>query len=199
MTVSLLTGAVCIVVAIVRLQFLDVRFIVRRGLVYGLASGVIVAVYLFAGKQMDRLAAQLVGTNLPVFETTFLVLSLFLLQPVLANIEAFVDRAYSARPHRSSQHAEPLSEEISLLLDPSHVRERVAGTLCREMVLKNAAVVSLDRLTRAFPLARAGREAVTEASWSAGPSLFRALHDRRDPVSARELGELPKMRTNAAV
>ena len=73
---------------IVRLGFLDVRFIVRRGLVYGLASGVIVALYLFVGKQIDRLSAHFVGEQLPVFETTFLVLSLFLLQPVLAGIKS---------------------------------------------------------------------------------------------------------------
>ena len=191
-TISLLTGAVSIVVAIVRLQFLDVRFIVRRGLVYGLASGVIVAVYLFAGKQMDRLSAQFVGQNLPVFETTFLVLSLFLLQPVLANIEAFVDRAYSRDRSDLRNMLNRLSEEISLLLDPNNVRETVAGTLCREMVLKSVAVVSRDRITRAYPLTRAGKESVNEASWSAGPSLFRALQDRRDAVSARELGELPE-------
>jgi sigma-B regulation protein RsbU (phosphoserine phosphatase) len=190
-TVSLLVGAVCIVVAIVRLQFLDVRFIVRRGLVYGLASGVIVAVYLFAGKQMDRLSAQLMGQNLPVFETTFLVLSLFLLQPVLSNIEAFVDRVYSRDRADLRNTLNRLSEEISLLLDPGNVRELVAGTLCREMVLKNAAVVSLDRSTRAFSLARAGPEAGTEANWGGGPALFHALQGRRDPVSAGELGELP--------
>ena len=42
-TIALLVGAISIVVAIVRLGFLDVRFIVRRGLVYGLAAGAVVA------------------------------------------------------------------------------------------------------------------------------------------------------------
>ncbi|HET9886430.1 MAG TPA: hypothetical protein VFR10_02865, partial [bacterium] len=173
-TVSLLTGAVSIIVAIVRLQFLDVRFIVRRGLVYGLASGVIVALYLFAGKQMDRLSAQLVGQNLPVFETTFLVLSLFLLQPILANIEAFVDRAYSRDRADLRNTVNRLSEEISLLLDPNNVRETVAATLHREMVLKSAAVVSRDRTTRAYPLTLVGRIAGSEPSWALGATLLNA-------------------------
>lgn len=191
-TISLLTGAVSIVVAIVRLQFLDVRFIVRRGLVYGLASGVIVALYLFAGKQMDRLSAQLVGQDLPVFETTFLVLSLFLLQPILANIETFVDRAYSHDRADLRNTLNHLSEEISLLLDPNNVRETVAATLHREMVLKSAAVVSRDRLTRSYVLTLAGIEGGTDASWGAGATLLNALSDRRDAVSVREICELPE-------
>ena len=191
-TISLLTGAVSIVVAIVRLQFLDVRFIVRRGLVYGLASGVIVALYLFAGKQMDRLSAQLVGQNLPVFETTFLVLSLFLLQPILANIEAFVDRAYSHDRADLRNTLNRLSEQISLLLDPNRVHETVAATLHREMVLKSAGVVSRDRLTRSYVLTLAGKDAGTEPSWAAGATLLDALSDRRDAVSVREVCELPE-------
>jgi sigma-B regulation protein RsbU (phosphoserine phosphatase) len=188
-TVSLVIGAVSIVVAIVRLQFLDVRFIVRRGLVYGLASGVIVALYVFAGKQMDRFSAQLVGQNLPVFETTFVVLSLFLLQPVLASIEAFVDRGYSRDRSDLRNTLTRLSEEVSLLLDPQNVRETVATTLCREMVLKCAAVVSWDRAAQVYPLTAAGATA-SEASWSAGSSLFHVLQGRRDPIPAREAGEL---------
>ncbi|HMB68284.1 MAG TPA: hypothetical protein VKU85_03195, partial [bacterium] len=94
-TVSLLVGAVSIVVAVVRLGFLDIRFIVRRGLVYGLAAGAVVAAYLFVGKQIDSFSAQIFGARLPVFETTFLVLSLFLLQPVLSGIERAVDGGYS--------------------------------------------------------------------------------------------------------
>jgi sigma-B regulation protein RsbU (phosphoserine phosphatase) len=194
-TISLLTSAVSIVVAIVRLQFLDVRFIVRRGLVYGLASGVIVALYLFAGKQMDRLSAELVGQNLPVFEITFLVLSLFLLQPILANIEAFVDRAYSHDRADLRNTLNRLSEEISLLLDPNNVRETVAGTLHREMVLKSAGVVSRDRMTRAYTLTQVGSNGGSEASWSAGATLLNALRDRRDAVSVRELCELPEDET----
>jgi sigma-B regulation protein RsbU (phosphoserine phosphatase) len=160
--------------------------------VYGLASGVIVAVYLFAGKQMDRLSAQLVGQNLPVFETTFLVLSLFLLQPILTNIEALVDRAYSRDRADLRNTLNRLAEEISLLLDPNNVRETVAGTLHREMVLKCAAVVSRDRTTRSYPLAISGNNGAAESSWSAGASLLNSLRDRRDPVSARELCETPE-------
>ncbi len=197
-TVSLLVGAVSIVIAIVRLQFLDVRFIVRRGLVYGTASGVIGALYLIAGKQMDRFSAQIVGRDLPVFETTFLVLSLFLLQPVLANIEAFVDRAYSRDPTDLRNRLTRLAEEISILLDPNPVREAVAGTLRREMVLKSACVVSRDREGDSCPITVARDDVVTDPNWRAGPILVKALAGRRESIAARELAELPEMPADRA-
>ncbi|NNE43559.1 MAG: hypothetical protein HKN12_05080, partial [Gemmatimonadetes bacterium] len=133
-TFSLLVGAVSIVVAIVRLGFLDVRFIVRRGLVYGLAAGVVVAVYLFVGKQIDALSAQFIGSQIPVFETTFLVLSLFLLQPVLSWIERLVDGGYSRDGSDVRNALKKMTQEISQELDSAKVCHRVASVIRREMV-----------------------------------------------------------------
>ena len=109
-----------------------------------------------------------------------------------ANIEAFVDRAYSRDRADLRNTVNRLSEEISLLLDPNNVRETVAATLHREMVLKSAAVVSRDRTTRAYPLTLVGRIAGSEPSWALGATLLNALRDRRDPVSVRELYDLPE-------
>lgn len=186
-TFSLLVGAISIVVAIVRLQFLDVRFIVRRGLVYGLASGGIVAVYLFAGKQMDRWSSQLTGQTLPVFETTFVVLSLFLLQPVLAGIEAMVDGTYSRDRKDLRNTLTRLSEEVSLLLEPAQVRSTVAATLRREMVLKSAAVVSAEGGMQSCPLVLARSEVEVLPHWTLAPSIFLALQGRRESIRAKDL------------
>jgi serine phosphatase RsbU (regulator of sigma subunit) len=191
-TVSLMVGAVSIVLAIVRLGFLDLRFIVRRGLVYGLASGVIVAVYLFIGKQIDKATAGLVGEQLPVFETTFLVLSLFLLQPVLAGIERLVDRGY-ARDRTDLRNAlGRLSEDVAARLDPDDMARILAESLRRELVLRSAAVVLRDRRSGIFTLTRAGSGTGVEPSWPIGRLVFEAMRGRKDPVSARELAEAPE-------
>jgi serine phosphatase RsbU (regulator of sigma subunit) len=190
-TVSLLVGAAAIVVAIVRLQFLDVRFIVRRGLVYGLASGAIVALYLFVGKQIDRLSAQVVGEYIPVFETTFIVLSLFLLQPVLAGIERRVDSAYSRDKKDLRNTVTRLSEQIALLLDPAEVTGAAAETIQREMVLKSAAVATLDPGSGACHIAVARGGPPESSAWAPGTLFFAMLTGRREPISAREIVEFP--------
>ncbi|MCA9754017.1 MAG: SpoIIE family protein phosphatase, partial [Gemmatimonadetes bacterium] len=194
-TVSLLIGATFIVVAIVRLGFLDVRFIVRRGLVYGLASGVIVAAYLFVGKQIDRMSAGLVGEQLPVFETTFLVLSLFLLQPVLAGIERLVDRGY-ARDRSDLRNAlARLSEDVASRLSPDEMARTLANSIAREMVLHTAAVAVRDRRTGTIRIVQSatGPDASDEArTWLLGNVVFHALEGRRDPLPPAELSELPE-------
>ena len=194
-TVSLVLGAVSIVVAIVRLGFLDVRYIVRRGLVYGLASGIIVALYLFVGKQIDRLSARFMGEQLPVFETTFLVLSLFLLQPVLAGIERLVDRGYS-RDHRESRNAVArVAEEIAVILDPAQSCRLVAETLRRELVLASVAVVTHDSRSGLHELywSRDGEdESAHFAPWGPGRLLCSALDGRRGAVPTREIVEVPQ-------
>jgi sigma-B regulation protein RsbU (phosphoserine phosphatase) len=196
-TVSLLVGAASILLAIVRLGFLDVRFIVRRGLVYGLASGVIVAAYLFVGKQIDRFSAQLVGEQLPVFETTFLVLSLFLLQPVLTGIERMVDRTHARDRTDLRNSLMRLSERVALMLEPADVTEAAATTMRREMVLDRVAVATHDRLTAAYRLTLAadegGSESVTvEPHWRPGALVFEVMASRREPIAASELADVPR-------
>jgi serine phosphatase RsbU (regulator of sigma subunit) len=193
-TVSLFVGAVSIVVAIVRLGFLDVNFIVRRGLVYTLASAIIVAVYLAAGRRLDRLTADLVGAPVPLLETTFLVLGLFLLQPLLSGVEHLVDRGY-ARDRADLRNAlTRLSGQVSLLLDPGEVARVVASTVRREMVLDSAAVVWRDRRTGVFTLVVSRAELVTLPNWQPGLALFAALEGRHDAVRVGELLEAPRSR-----
>lgn len=191
-TVSLLVGAVSIVVAIVRLGFLDVRFIVRRGLVYGLAVGAVVAAYLFVGKQIDQLSAPLVGARIPFFETMFLVLSVFLLQPVLSGIERVVDRGYSRDRSDLRNALTRLAEEVALLLDPGEVCEAVAVTVRREMVLRAVAVVHRDPRTGAHRLTVAREGVETLPDWKPGEVLARALEGRREAVPAQEIVEQPE-------
>ncbi|MBZ0267996.1 PP2C family protein-serine/threonine phosphatase, partial [bacterium] len=193
-TVSLFVGAVSIVVAIVRLGFLDVSFIVRRGLVYALASGLIVALYLAAGRQFDHFSAQLVGQPVPLLETTFLVLSLFLLQPLLSGVERLVDRGYSRDRSDLRNALTRLSAEVSLLLDPAEVARVVAVSIRREMVLDRAAVVWRDRRSDVFTCVISGTDLVTEPNWIAGRPLFEALEGRHDAVSCSELLEAPRAR-----
>lgn len=191
-TVSLFVSAVSIVVAIVRLGFLDVTFIVRRGLVYALASGVIVALYLIGGRQLDHLSTQLVGQSVPLLETTFLVLSLFLMQPLLSSVERLVDRGYSRDRSDLRNALTRLSAEVSLLLDPAEVARVVAVTIRREMVLDRAAVVWRDRRSDVFTCVASGVDLVTEPNWAAGRPLFGALEGRQDAVPIGELLEAPR-------
>lgn len=193
-TVSLLVGAASIVVAIVRLGFLDVRFIVRRGLVYAATSGVIVALYLLLGQQIDRVSTGFVGQNLPVFEAAFLILSLFLLQPLLAGIERFVDRAHSRDGSDLHSALTRLSSEVALLLDPGEVATTVAGSIRREMVLEGAAVVWRDPVADAYTLVAAGETLTTETRWAPGRVLFEALAGRREAVRVAEVLEAPRLR-----
>jgi serine phosphatase RsbU (regulator of sigma subunit) len=190
-TVSLLVGAVSIVVAIVRLGFLDVRLIVRRGLLYGLAAGVVVALYLFVGKQIDNLSAQLVGAHLPVFETTFLVLSLFLLQPVLSGIERLVDGGYSRNRSDLRNALTRLAEDVSRELDSAKVCAHVARTVREEMVLRSTAIVSLDQRSGVTRLTLARENLEVQEDWAPGPSLLAALGDRTEPMRVQEILEQP--------
>ncbi len=94
-TVALLIGASAIAWAIIRYQFLDIRLIIRRGLVFSLTSTILIAGYLLVYKHGKQLIENLLGIELPVLEILFLIIALLLFQPVLASLENLLDRIFS--------------------------------------------------------------------------------------------------------
>ena len=126
---------------------------------------------------------------MPVFETTFVVLSLFLLQPVLAGIERVVDRSYSRDGSDLRNALTRLSERVALTLDPDEIGEIVAESIRREMMLESAAVVVRHRATGVFRMVCVRDSTTRDPNWTAGPALFAALEGRRDPVPRQDIVE----------
>ncbi len=91
---SLLIGAGVIADAVLRRQFLGVRDVVRRTLLYAVVAAGLGAVYVLVVMPTVEYFGRFGGTARDVFEAGFVVLAVITLQPALQRFEQSVARAF---------------------------------------------------------------------------------------------------------
>ncbi|MDM7925774.1 MAG: SpoIIE family protein phosphatase [bacterium] len=128
-TAALLIGCGSIGWAIIRYQFLDIRLIIRRGLVFSLASAVLVGVYLQIYRVGKAMITRAFGAEIPVFEILFILVAMFLFQPVLGLFERLIEKLFMRDRMDYRNVLKDLSHDILTTIDPAALRAKVARTL----------------------------------------------------------------------
>src|SRR5205809_5919957 len=95
---ALTLGPGSIAYSIVRYKFLDLKLLARRGILYALASGLLVGAYLLVVGRLNHYVSVLTGRESKVLEPVFLILALALFQPVIARLEQLLDQMFLRDP-----------------------------------------------------------------------------------------------------
>lgn len=142
---SLLIGSGVIAWAIIRYQFLDVRFIIRRGFVFSITSGLLIGSYMLGYTQAKSIVeialADSAGANLPLVEIFFLTFAVIVFQPLLSFLEDLVERFFFKGGQNYQQVLRNLSHEIFGIVDPVKLREKVTATLQEAMMVESAHLI----------------------------------------------------------
>ena len=131
-TLLVLALAVCsgtIAYAMVRHRFLDARWIVRRTILYALASAVIVGVYLRVVRQIGTALASTLPVPPGVLDWVALVVPLVFFQPMMGRLEESMEGILLRRRGDLRVVMRRLSSEMSRSLD----FEPIARGLCRDL------------------------------------------------------------------
>ncbi len=194
LTVAALTlGPGSIAYSIVRYKFLDTKLLARRGILYALASGALVGLYLLVVGRLNTFLGQITGADARVFEPVFLIIALALFQPAIARLEEMLDRMLLKDPADYRNVVRQLGRELQTTIDLEVLLTRTIRTLSEALLLKTGHVVAL---TPAGPLSFTGagqplagadlqRIAALLARISPRQTSYR-LSDRVEGLSAEE-------------
>jgi len=142
---SLLIGSGVIAWAIIRYQFLDVRFIIRRGFVFSVTSGLLIGIYMLGYTQAKRIVEAALGNSAAsgvlVVEIIFLSFAVILFQPLLSFLEDVVERIFFKGGQNYQQMLHNLSREIFGIVDPLQLRNKVTKTLQEAMLVESAHLI----------------------------------------------------------
>jgi serine phosphatase RsbU (regulator of sigma subunit) len=139
-TAALLIGCGSIGWAIIRYQFLDIRIIIRRGLVFSLASAVLVGVYLQIYRVGKAMITRAFGVEIPVFEILFILTAMFLFQPVLSLFERLIERLFMRDRMDYRNVLRDLSHDILTTIDPTALRNKVVRTLMESQSVESVEI-----------------------------------------------------------
>ena len=138
---SLIIGGGSIAFAIVRYQFLDMRLIARRGILYVAAAAIFASVYLLIIRQITSIFAQFSKGRVEILETGFIILFIIAFQPVLARLEDWSERFLVRERHDPRSRIRALSSELLTMIDVSVMNERIGAVLMEVFEAKEARLV----------------------------------------------------------
>jgi sigma-B regulation protein RsbU (phosphoserine phosphatase) len=179
---ALLLGASAWAWTVIRYQFLGVRLIVRRGLVYSLSLGVIAAAYLIAYSQLQRLALTALGHVAPALHLLFLMLAVFLFQPLVQALESVMERLFAREWLDAQEILQRLGEQSLAALEPKDLEVQLREALETKLGWGRAYLLVEDP-QRGLLVSTSS----PEAQWQWGGSWRAVIRALQTPI---DLGEL---------
>ena len=141
---ALTLGPGSIAYSIVRYKFLDLKLLARRGILYALASGLLVGAYLLVVGRLNHYVSVLTGRESKVLEPVFLILALALFQPVIARLEQLLDQMFLRDPSDYRNVLRHLGRELQTTIDLEVLLARTIDTVAETLILHDAHIVALS-------------------------------------------------------
>lgn len=172
--------------AIVRHRFLDARWIVRRTILYAVASAGIVGLYLQVARRLGASLAGMLAVPPGVLEWVALVVPLMVFQPVMARVEESLDAWLMRGRQELRSVMNRMSARLSSTLDFEGVAREMATELPSAIMCSGAAFIVVDGHSGFRVLANRGMpEADLALAVSVAPHLPDPPEDGR-PLTSRE-------------
>jgi len=135
---ALMIGSGSIAWAIIRYQFLDIRFIIRRGLIISLASSFLIGIYLLIYSEGKKLISARLDLQIPLLEILFIIIALLSFQPILSGLETLVQKLFMRDRLDYRNVLLNLSSDIMTTLEVPVLQQKITGTLKNAMSLTDA-------------------------------------------------------------
>ncbi len=159
-TAALLVGSGAIAFAMVRYKFLDTKLIARRGILYAIASAVLIGFYLMFVGRINAWVAHAFGIEARIVEPVFLIMALTLFQPAISRLEDLLDQMFLRDPGDYRNVLRQLGRDLQTTIDLDDLLTRSARTVADTLLLRSAHVVAF---TPEGPVARTGSGAPLES------------------------------------
>jgi len=149
---ALLIGAGSIAWAIIRYRFLDIRTLVRQSLVYSLTSALLLGIYFLLIAQLSNLMQSLLGRRVPILEIGYLILAIFLFQPIMGWMDELVKKLLMKDKADYRIMMEMFSRKIISILNLDELNRTVFDSLKKEMLVEEVYLCLCDTKNKRFSL-----------------------------------------------
>ncbi|MEJ2722617.1 MAG: hypothetical protein P8181_15985, partial [bacterium] len=165
---SLVAGGGSVAYAVIKQQFLGIRHVARRSVLYGGAALLFAIVYLFVVKPVSDFFGQYSVVSKEAFETGFIILTIIAFQPALTRIEEILERVLLQGKDDLQHRFKELGGEISNVTSEDEL-ENLLRFRFRDILDATSVTLNLDETDQ-----RTGR-------------LFAVLERIGEPIRRHEL------------
>lgn len=139
-----LVGAVFVVFAIVRHQFLDVRLVFRQSLIYTITSAALVGLYIAVGVRATEFTRPLFGDRAEIVGYILIILLLLMFQPISNWIDGAIRSMFMRTRIDHRNIIERFSRDIISVFDPTELRRKIEDTMKTALLVEKVYFVLYD-------------------------------------------------------
>lgn len=163
MNASLILGGGSIAYSIVRHQFLDMRLIARRGILYAATASLLASIYLLTIRQITQFFYQFSGARVEILETGFIILFIIAFQPLLGRLEDWAERVLVKEQKNPRARIRSLSGELVAMIDIEMLKVKVQEVLSDVFMADRVELVLEEDILRG--VWEPAGDAAAPASW----------------------------------
>ncbi len=180
--------AMLIAYAILRHQLLDIRVVVRLGLLYSVTTAFFGLVYYLSISIVTYFSQRIIGQE--IFFTSFIVIafSAFLLSPIRNQVQIWIDKIFYREKYNAGLMLQKLSETTASLLDLEQLTDLVLRELMNTLHIVGSAILVKGSDSLDFTvIAELGHDQRILTDFRADHPVIRWLSKNDQIISKKEL------------
>jgi putative nucleotidyltransferase with HDIG domain len=188
--------ALIIVYAILRYQLLDIRVVIRQGLLYSIPTILIGATYFLVITLAIRILDFYTGSEIFILSLLVAVLSALVVEPLRFQAQSRIDRMFFREKYDSQIMLQTLSSQATSTLDLYKITNMILSEVGTTLHLPRAAFFFRDEDTGVFQLTtQIGLDDLGNQSFRQGHPLVLWFFNQNHPLTRQDMELLPQFQS----
>ncbi len=189
-------AALIIGYAILRYQLLDIRIVIRQGLLYSIPTILIGSTYFLVITLSLNLFRITTGPQIFLTSLVVAVVTALIAEPLRLRAQAIIDRAFFREKYDSTQMLQSLSSNVASVLDIYKITSIILEEVTTTLHIPLAAFFLRDQISNRFQLvSHIGEDSAQSIEFRQGHPLILWLSTHDQPVSKHEIDVQPQFQS----
>lgn len=188
--------ALIIVYAILRFQLLDIRIVIRQGLLYSIPTAIIGATYFLIITMFINIFGLFSGPEVFLTSLVVAIITALIAEPLRVRAQAIIDRMFFREKYDSQVLLQTLSSQTTSTLDLYKITHLILSEVGATLHLPRAAFFFRDEDTGVFQLtSQIGLDDLGNQSFRQGHPLVLWFFNQNHPISRQDMDVQPQFQS----
>jgi len=188
--------AILIAYAILKYQLLDIRIVVRQGLLYSIPTIIIGSAYFLSITLALNIFNVYSEAEIFFLSLVVAVITAIIAEPVRIRAQTAIDRLFFREKYDSTRMLQTLSSNVATVLDLYKITNMILDQVCSTLHIPTAAFFLRDEVTNRFQLtSQIGHEGAQHIEFRQGHPVVLWLSSHDQPLSSHDLEVLPQFQS----
>jgi len=188
--------ALIIAYSILRYQLLDIRIVIRQGMLYSIPTIIIGTTYFLVITLFINLFGLFSGGGIFITSLVVAVLTALIAEPLRVRAQAIIDRMFFREKYNSTQMLQTLSGSVASVLDIYKITTMILDEVCSTLHIPMASFFLRDQVTGRFQLTtQIGQDEAQNIEFRQGHPMVLWLLSHDKPLTRHDMEVLPQFQS----